>query len=109
MSEFKALKFWIGDDPELSEKVQKLLFDVGYKWAGCGKCGMYTDGVMLVTRESGEIWYRHKGDSCFDELDNEEINIDWMRTKKPETIELNGKTYVKSELEEALRHIKPVD
>ena len=108
MSEFKAMKFWIGDDPELSEKVQKLLFGMGYTWAGGHECGSFKRGVMIATKESGAIWHRDNFDSCFDSLSNEEINIDWMRTNKPETIELAGKTYIKSELEEALRHIKPV-
>ena len=109
MSEFKAMKFWIGDDPELSEKVQKLLFAMGYGWSGGGslcrtgyeELQAWADGS--VTNSNAEFISAKNGF-----IKGEYINIDWMRTKKPETIELNGKTYIKSELEEALRHIKPV-
>ncbi len=45
----------------------------------------------------------------FEEVTGEEINIDWLRTPKEETVELNGKKYIKAELEEALKHIKPID
>ncbi len=108
MGEFKSMKFWIGDDPELSEKVQKLLLDDNYFWRHGGDGSKNTREFALYTNTKGRMTFSNSK-AGFDCDNNEEINIDWMRTKKPETIELNGKTYVKSELEEALRHIKPVD
>ena len=112
MSEFKAMKFWIGDDPELSEKVQKILFGLGYKWAfeSRGVTEQVNAYSMYAESDGGiRVASHDKRDGKFSFPDDgETIDIDWMRTKKPETIELAGKTYIKSELEEALRHIKPV-
>ena len=105
MSEFKAMKFWIGDDPELSEKVQRLLFGLGYSWFVNKDNVANTESSYIYASRGGELTHSDNGDRP---VDGEEINIDWMRTKKPESIELNGKTYIKSELEEALRHIKPI-
>lgn len=33
MAKFKEMKFWIGDDPELSKRVQEALFSAGYGWS----------------------------------------------------------------------------
>jgi len=109
MSKYKAMKFWIGDDPELSEKVQKLLFSMGYTWLSGSVEIKHTEEGCLYASRGGRVTQSSGGiNGFFAKEDKEEINIDWMRATKPETIELNGKTYVKSELEEALRHIKPV-
>lgn len=112
MSEFKKMKFWFNNGEEaLFQEVCDIL-----KAQGCttnfkktiGSCGqglcISVRASGMVTRETDEKrgWWNNKLS------DYEEINIDWMRTKKSETIELGGNTYIKSELEEALKHIKPV-
>lgn len=107
--EFKAMKFWIGDDPELSKRVHKLLKGLGYGYKMV-ESRIEEKAAMLVTTEDGAMWYREDYDENFTSTDAEEINIDWMRTGATrETIELNGKTYIKSELEEALSHIRPIE
>ena len=109
--EFKAMKFWIGDDPELSKRVHKLLKGLGYGYKMV-ESRIEEKAVMLVTTEDGAMWYREDYDENFTSTDAEEITIDWMRTPTEatrETIELNGKTYIKSELEEALSHIRPIE
>ena len=69
--------------------------------------GTDLDGVISSECKSKEVgpWYKRKLTA------HEEINLDWMRPIKQEeeTISLGGKTYIKSELEEALSHINPVD
>ena len=107
MMEFKGMKFWIGDDPDLSERVQNALFSVGYGWVGGGKVVQLTYAFALYADSCGNITYGTSED-LFDSRENE-INIDWMRTSNKETVELNGKTYHKSELEEALKHINPIE
>lgn len=110
MSEYKKMKFWIGDDPDLSERVQKLLFGLGYKWRGAADQRVrYTEVGALYTNEDGYILYTDADAEWFNNESQEEIDIDWMRSQKPETIELNGKKYIKSELEEAIKRIKPVE
>ncbi|MCK4815817.1 hypothetical protein KA005_08605 [bacterium] len=111
MSEFKAYKIWIGDDPELYGIIVNLLTSKGYEVGMSYSAGSSHKNIALTTNKNGKIdsatYIDKSGFKCWPVY--EEINIDWMRTKKPETIELNGKTYIKSELEEALRHIKPVE
>lgn len=114
MSKFKAMKFWIGYDPKCSERVQQMLFDLGYKWISDDKKVRYTSEEYITTVQWGgriSKGYLFWGDSrdSFNESLCEEINIDWLRTPKEETIELNGKKCIKTELEEALKHINPVD
>jgi hypothetical protein len=112
MSEYKAMKFLIGEDPELSERVQNILFGLGYKWNSYGDSKICHTGYTelqawrdgAITRSNDEFVSKNKGF-----IKGEYIDIDWLRTKKPETIELNGKKYIKSELEEAIKRIKPVE
>lgn len=108
MSQFKAMKFWIGDDKDLFTRVAKILRESGYivhnnLLLGHQKGAISVDEkkVSWMCRENDIDWYK--------EYPAREINIDWMRTPKEETVELNGKKYMKSELEEALKHIRPVE
>lgn len=108
MSEFKEMKFWIGDDAELSERVQNILFILGCRWFS-GDAVQITSSTSLYV-DGGCITYggHSRKEDWFDKQSHKEINIDWLRTAKPETVELGGKTYIKSELEEALSHINPL-
>ena len=53
--EFKAMKFWIGDDPELSKRVHKLLKGLGYGYKMV-ESRIEEKAVMLVTTEDGAMW-----------------------------------------------------
>jgi hypothetical protein len=108
MSEFKAMKFWIGDDPKCSERVQKMLFDMGYQWSSGTKKIIHTSKESLLTYEYGDLVYLDYP-SEYGEEEREEINIGWLRTPKQETIELNGKNYIKADVEAALEKLKPVN
>jgi hypothetical protein len=106
---FHQMKFWIGDDPELSERVQKILFSMGYSWYSGDQYIEHTEVEALYTHENGNVTCCVVEDVFINRSANhEEINIDWMRTQDKETVELNGKQYYKHELEEALKHIKPI-
>jgi len=107
---FKAMKFWIGKDEEYLYKIVCTILDsLGYSAdknikpnvcsIACYQSGRYE----AATSNKDEYWYNTLGD-------HQEIDLDWMRKPaKLETIELNGKQYLKSELEEALKHIKPIE
>jgi hypothetical protein len=99
MERFKEMKFNIGNDERLSGLVRSALFSLGYYGNACGP--------YLYAESSGRIM-SGSSEEFFEEDENEEINIDWMRSHQQETIDLGGQTYIKSELEEALKHIKPI-
>jgi hypothetical protein len=46
---FDNCKIWIGDNPELSKKVQEKLFELGYGWANKGKIVKYEEATSLYT------------------------------------------------------------
>lgn len=113
-TKFKAMTFKVGQDKQLSEKIQNILFDMGYEWSGTG-VGYFDNACDCIITDTHGMMFdssRHSGES---------INIDWMSTPKEETVELNGKKYLRSDLtnqvgkqvvsalEEALNHIKPMD
>ena len=68
--DFANTKIWIDDNPELSEKIQKLAFENGYEWAnGAERRPIATDEPALVFSEFGlirKITYRANR-SKFDE------------------------------------------
>lgn len=99
---YKAMKFVYDGDEDVFNRVKSILIEMGYDITDRR---FMSDHSVIKTYEDGRINVLHGDPSQYG---GEEINIDWLRTIKPETIELNGKTYIKSELEEALRHIKPV-
>jgi hypothetical protein len=99
MERFKAMKFNIGKDGRLSGLVRSVLFSLGYYGDACGP--------YLYAESSGRIM-SGSSEEFFEKDENEEINIDWMRGINQETVKLGGQTYIKSELEEALKHIKPI-
>lgn len=109
MGKFKTMKFWIDNgDKGLYDAVCRELTRLGYKADDnirCNVCAIQTDEdgfFAAATMEKGDWWYNGL-------KDHEEINIDWMRSDKLEFVELNGKKYLKSEIEAALSHIKPVE
>ena len=104
---FKTMKFWIGDDPECSKRVQEMLFNLGYIWGVGDKTIMYIDAPALYSEPDGLI---KKGDTraYFNSDENQEINIDWLRSDKRKTVTLGDKKYYEDELSEALSKINPV-
>lgn len=109
MSEFKAMKFWVNGDKELRLKVRTLLKEMGYREGSYGDDEFVDEGVVLTHDEGVLDGYNNPSEAFFKGLSAEEINIDWLRTPKQETIELNGKNYIKADVEAALEKLKPVN
>lgn len=107
---YKAMKFNIGNNPEVSKRVQEILFELGYKWEPDAQKAKYTGEPYLFTgtyKDNAITW--NDDEETFKSSTAEEINIEWMKPQPKETVELNGKKYLKSELETALQHLKPVE
>ena len=107
MSEFKKMKFLVGNDHELLEIVRGALSSLGYGDSGS------LDGFegVVTTYGDGSVSFRlRKG--MFDSHDAEEINIDWMRTNEPETINISRGIFeeldrVVSDFDEVLDKLLP--
>jgi len=114
MSKFKEMKFWIGDDPKLSERVQKMLFEMGYEWFQ-GDVVRKEEALCLMTvmqedTSSEGFIYWNDNELSFEENLGEEINIDWLRTPKERKIVTVGdQKYYEDELADALKGIKPIN
>jgi len=114
MSKFKAMKFWIGDDPKLCERVQKILIEMGYSWEYQGAVVRKEEALCLMTVIQGDtssegFIYWNDNKLSFKENLGEEINIDWLRTPAERKIVTVGdQKYYEDELAPALKGIKPI-
>lgn len=118
---FTAMKFRV-ESPEHSEKIQKKLFEMGYAWNG-GISGLLDRAGALYARTNGTIGYDvfdldEEFFNCWEGREytlKEIISYELVQVKTDpvlppvELIELNGLKYKKSELEEALKLIKPME
>lgn len=111
---FTAMKFRV-ESPEHSEKIQKVLFDMGYSWYATDNKVKHTKEDVLVTYSDGNLCYCEKEywstlTSQTEYTLKEIISYELIPVPPPvELIELNGLKYKKSELEEALKLIKPIE
>lgn len=103
-TKFSNMKFNIGNDPECndpecSERVQKVLFSLGYKWNNPPYSVVrFEDKPYLFTDNRGQMYYGDYEDGFEVFIDYEKINIDWLRTPTA-TVEVNGKRYLLSDIE----------
>jgi len=58
--DFRSTKIWIGDNPELSRKVQEKLFELGFRWFEDGV--KYTQNKALYTAEDENLGYGDRRD-----------------------------------------------
>ena len=56
----KAMKFWIGDDEELSKIVQEILFKLGYSWTEESEI-QNTDKYALFADNDGSSVFEYAG------------------------------------------------
>lgn len=113
---FKAMKFRARNSKH-SKMIQMKLFELGYGWATGGKVVKHTGNEFLYTSLDGAITWGINGRNW--SMDNRpEMLIKPYTTynlveapvqPKPETVELNGKTYLKADLEAALAKLQPVE
>jgi hypothetical protein len=73
--DLKMTKIWIGDNPELSKRVQERAFELGYDWFGGGKKIQFTNGKGLLFNDKNEITYSDSKD-FFNGYANKEIFAD---------------------------------
>ena len=105
--QFKKMKFKTYGDLKLGRRLQNILFDLGYTWCTVGKRVSYTEHKYLYSEPDGQIMFGDY-DGVFEEDSAEEVDIEWLCVVPQETVELGGKTYLKSELEVALENINPI-
>jgi hypothetical protein len=93
--------------PEHSEKVQKHLFSLGYRWDGCDQLIKNTDKPFLVFQ--GKYLYWFDTDTDFPELELiETVSYELKEVPKKEVVTIGEKSYYKDELEVALKNINPI-
>lgn len=110
--QFKAMKIRVKDE-EHSRLIQEALFEMGYGW-GCYKskeCD-YLSANYILTEPDGRLYFCMTEESFNKFKDPEyeaKIKVEFVEIQKPDTVELNGKTYLKSDLEEALAKLNPLE
>lgn len=82
----KNKKIWIGDNPALSEEIQKALFKLGYIWGSQEKTILHTDKPVLFTFDDGFI--------CFDDDYESFISSPFEAISCERVLELGHKYHV---------------
>lgn len=103
MNNFKEMKFWITDKLTYSI-VCNVLTELGY----IPHTNINANTCSIRARSNGLFEAYSSSQVSFDLLRVEEINVDWIQGAKVPTVELNGKTYLKADLEEALQKLTPL-
>ena len=103
----KKVIFLTHKDSDLCRIAELIAFDLGAKWGLSGTEHNPSIYDRFIDEEK-TLWHspsrsRYDESIIFDLAPLKEL------TEKPETVELNGQKYLKSDLEEALKHIKPVE
>lgn len=111
VQEFVNRKFRV-KNAKHSRQIQETLFSLGYEWMLKGKDVCYTNEPCLFANEDGTITW---GDErCFEQSEFQEAVVvahtsySIEDVVKRETVELNGLTYLKTDLEAALKKLTPV-
>lgn len=73
MKDLTNTKIWIGDDSELSEKVQKRLFELGYSWSLSGKSIIKIKAGIYIDVDKPKTIYKSIDKSSFNSRDIKEI------------------------------------
>jgi hypothetical protein len=109
--DFKNMKFRVSS-PEHSKEIQEALFEMGYKWFSGGEVVLHTEYNFLYTCDDGFITYRNVERNFKEKIENKEHSL--VTTKsykiipKPETIEIDGKTYDKEAVLKRLAELEVV-
>lgn len=105
MAKFKEMKFWIGDDAELRTMVVGVLTAAGHDTDYIDASGVeaiYVDDDGFVT-QTGHT----SGRGYFIRKEYKEVNIDWMRTTKPESVEVETPSVMtKEEAEQQISELQ---
>lgn len=126
---FANMKFKV-NSPEHSKEIQEALFEIGYKWCVYGSQGatiMNTETPTLYTYDDGSIMYDSSDYESeyrmFNSSENQEYTVETTKfyklipvvtkvtveSPKPETIEIDGKTYDKEAVLKRLAELETVE
>jgi hypothetical protein len=115
MTQFKAMKFRV-ESPEHSEKIQKKLFEMGYKWYGEDDTALdfQSEPFLFTEPDDGTIGWASSADEGFFIKDpNQEMQLveittyDFVpvpkNTPEKDVVMFDGKEYDKEQFKELLK------
>jgi hypothetical protein len=73
LKELRNTKIWIGNNPELSEKIQKRAFELGWGWGGTEKTIKYLSADSIYFDGSNGMSYGDVGKDFFNNEKNKEV------------------------------------
>lgn|SRR5574343_465196 len=106
ISDFEEMKFVV-HDADQATFLQKKLFEQGYSWKN-GQAVINTGFKFFATTKSGQIicyWEQREFSKASGKRYITKVTVDFVEA---ETIEINGVTYLKEDVEKALASISPV-
>ena len=115
MSQLKAMKFRV-ESPEHSEKIQKKLFKMGYKWY-CGPILQFLDAPFLFADEGGGLgweddpeYFESEDVARYQEMQLVEVTTcDFVpvpkSTPEKDVVVFDGKEYDKEQFKELLKEV----
>lgn len=97
IEELKNRRVWIGNNEEMSRKVQEALFSLGCYWSPCGHTPKYLSADSLYIWLKGDLAYSSKGYDYYIKHAFEAITVDRILELAKEyenkvKVEANGKT-----------------
>lgn len=123
---FKNMKFRV-NSPEHSKEIQEALFEMGYKWYGQEVAEMidseYSEYSFMYSYEDGTITHSPKHYMFMENTHSQEYTVETTKSyklipvvtkvtvesSKPETIEIDGKTYDKEAVLKRLAELETVE
>ena len=104
----KKVLFLTHNDKDLCRIVELISFDkvIGWFSGGLEHKGYAGPAIIMDLADRDLIYTEEPYKYNCEQIDLAPFKILF---EKPEIIELNGQKYLKSDLEEALKHIKPVE
>ena len=118
MTQFKAMKFRV-ESPEHSKKIQKKLFEMGYRWRNARTSATVSDfqsEPFLFAEPDGTInWAGRSDEDFFVGVFNEEMQLvevityDFIpvlkNTPEKDVVMFDGKEYDKEQFKELLKEV----
>ena len=114
MNNFKSMKFFVGDNLELSKKIQEELFSLGYIWntgsileRDCG-CALFTDDCGIIRKANDIDVYNQSSKEAYQLKEIVAVSIEPVPVKPPDVIFIGGKKYLLDEVLDTIKPLKPI-